>query len=446
MSGQNNREFVIFGKNKPKKYEQGDDASQSNLVRVVNRENHTISRKVIHNDALTALYRLMKSGFDAYLVGGAVRDLLRGEQPKDYDLATNAHPEEIRELFPNNSRIIGRRFKIVHVYYDSHILEITTFRAAPTKKRRQWINLGSVFKSKRRSKIQFDNEFGSIQEDASRRDFTINALYYNIADFTVADYHRGMQDLSSRTIRLIGDPVERYHEDPVRMLRAVRFQVKTGFCLDTQTAQPISTCAGLLLNIPPARLFHEILKLFLEGYAVHVFAQLRQYGLFSILFPQVEACLGGVSKQFAERFIEQGAVNTDQRIVEEKPINPAFFLAVLMWQPVQNRMQQLIKRGYHRFTAIYHAMDYVMQKQQRIIAIPKRLTLTMRDIYTLQYRMESTRKQKKVRSIMGSNKFRAGFDFLLLRHQAGDVTASEHCHWWNAKVNSVVKDETGKEV
>ncbi|MGH8513167.1 MAG: polynucleotide adenylyltransferase PcnB, partial [Gammaproteobacteria bacterium] len=295
--------------------------------RIIPRSGHIISRANIDERALKVLYRLKNAGFQAFLVGGSVRDLLLGREPKDFDVATDALPEQVRELF-RNCRLIGRRFRLAHVHFGRDIIEVATFRGADAAEED-----GRVLTEDGR--ILRDNVYGNIDNDAWRRDFTVNALYYNIEDFSVVDYVGGMDDIKAGQIRVVGNTQQRFREDPVRMLRAVRFAVKLGFSIHPQTATPIFELAPLLSEIPPARLFEEILKLFLGGCAVQTFEQLRHYGLFGQLFPQVEACLSEEEGGFPHMFLARALQNTDRRIAEGKPVTPAFLISALLWDPMR---------------------------------------------------------------------------------------------------------------
>ncbi|MBE9561803.1 MAG: polynucleotide adenylyltransferase PcnB, partial [Proteobacteria bacterium] len=285
----------------------------------VPRPEHNLSRHNISQAALNVLYQLHKSGYQAFLVGGGVRDLLLGQTPKDFDIVTNALPEQIKKLF-RSCRLIGRRFVLAHVRFNKEIVEVATFRSSHHNGEG-----GGIVEN---GQIVRDNVYGStVDDDADRRDFTINAIYYNISDFSLLDYADGIKDLKAEVIQLIGDPILRYQEDPVRMLRATRFAAKLGFTIAPETAEPIPKLANLLANIPPARLFEEVLKLFLSGHAVASFKQLYQYGLFQQLFPQTEACL---KNPIALKLIEQVMYDTDERISDKKPVTPAFLLAALL--------------------------------------------------------------------------------------------------------------------
>ncbi|WP_462322529.1 polynucleotide adenylyltransferase PcnB [Halochromatium sp.] len=388
---------------------------------VVPRPEHPISRANISPNALKVLNRLKQAGFQAYLVGGGVRDLLLGHEPKDFDIATNATPEEVRAVF-RNCRLIGRRFRLAHVFFGREIVEVATFRGS---------NAGgdSDAQVTEQGMILRDNVYGSITEDALRRDFTVNALYYNIADFSLVDYAGGLADIEQGRLRLIGDdPVARYREDPVRMLRAVRFACKLGFMIDPDCAAPIRELAGLLGEISPARLFEETLKLFHSGYALQAFEKLRHYDLFAQLFPDTDACLAREDHAFPITFVSRGLDNTDQRMLEGKPVAPAFLFAVLLWEPVRLRYQALLSEGMPSAEAMALASHEVASAQQRRVAIQKRFALPMREIWALQPRLER-RQGKRPMVLLSHPRFRAAYDFLLLRAEAGEIDP-ELAQWW----------------
>ena len=386
------------------------------------RPEHSISRVNISPNALKVLYRLKDAGYQAHLVGGGVRDLLLGREPKDFDVATDAHPEDVRKLF-RNCRLIGRRFRLAHVVFGREIIEVATFRALQHGGKEdgdQHID--------DEGRIVRDNVFGDIEGDAFRRDFSVNALYYNIADFSIIDYTGGMADIERGVLRLIGDPDTRFREDPVRMLRAVRFATKLGFRMDPLTEQPIKNLAPLLGDIPPARLFDEMLKLFLGGAALANFEMLRHYNLFGQLFPLTEQSLTHEENNFPLTLISRGMANTDARIEQGKPVTPAFLFAVLLWQPVRERAAKLEAEGQHPVLALQHASSQIIAEQAVVMATPRRFSLPMREIWMLQLRLESKGGRRSVR-LLGHPRFRAAYDFLLLRAEAGEVP-EELADWW----------------
>ncbi|SFH61851.1 poly(A) polymerase [Modicisalibacter xianhensis] len=391
-------------------------------LQIIPRQDHTISRQMFSDGALKVLYRLHNAGFDAYLVGGCLRDAILGKTPKDFDVATDATPEQVRDLF-RNSRIIGRRFRIVHVRFGREIIEVTTFRGRPNDDHGE-----HVAQQSEHGLLLRDNVWGNIEEDALRRDFTVNALYYNIADFSLHDWADALHDIERRTLRLIGDPETRYREDPVRMLRAIRFAAKLDFAIDPATEAPIREMAPLLLQIPPARLFEEVLKLFLSGHAVQTFHKLREYGLFAMLFPEAEEAMEALP--WAEELIVQALANTDARIQEERPVTPAFLFAALLWPGVHLRCQRLHAEGMPPIPAQQTASHQAVSRQLQHTSIPKRFSLPMRDIWDLQQRLPK-RRGKRAFQTREHPRFRAAFDFLLLREAAGEIPSGLGA-WWEA--------------
>lgn len=366
------------------------------------------------------LNRLKQAGYDSHLVGGCVRDLMLGREPKDFDVVTNALPEEIRELF-RNSRLVGRRFRLAHVRFGRDIIEVATYRALP----------GDDEEDVERSesgRILRDNVYGTQEEDAVRRDFTVNALYYDIADFSVKDYVGGAEDLQQGLIRIIGDPETRYREDPVRMLRAVRFAAKLGLIIEKATAEPIGRLAPLLAEVPSARLFEEVLKLFHGGAALNTFEQLRHHNLFEPLFPLTETALAEEPGGFPAMLVPLGLKSTDERINSGKSVNPAFLFAVMLWGPMRNVMQQLVAGGRSEADAMRLAASEVLGDQAGQTSIPRRFTTIVREIWFLQPRFER-RTGKRAYRLLAHDRFRAAYDFLCLRGQAGE-TDPALCQWW----------------
>jgi len=393
---------------------------QGTAPRIVPRAEHPISRSLISKNAVRVLYRLHKAGYQALLVGGGVRDLLLGREPKDFDVATDARPEEVRALF-RNARIIGRRFRLVHVHFHGEIIEVATFRGNARGD-------GDGEREVADGMILRDNVYGTLEEDAWRRDFTVNSLYYNIADFSVVDYTGGMEDLAAGRLRLIGDPEARYREDPVRMLRAVRFAAKLGFRIDPATEAPLFELGHLLESVPPARLYEEVLKLFLSGHGVASFELLRHYGLFGHLFPATEAALAREEQGFPLTFVTRVLENTDRRIAEGKPVTPIFLLAALLWEPVRRRAEAAVAAGTSPVQALMDAGRLEVEAQVGHVAIPRRISLPMRDVWILQDRLQR-RQPSRLNRLLAHPRFRAAFDFLLLRGEAGEVDA-ELCDWW----------------
>ena len=396
-------------------------------LRTIPRDQHTISRKDISPNAVRVLYRLRDAGFGAYLVGGAVRDLLVNGHPKDFDVATDATPEQVKSLF-RNCRLIGRRFRLAHVVYGREIIEVATFRAN--------VDDGSGDRELHEGgRLLRDNVYGTIEEDAERRDFTVNALYYSAKDFTLHDFEGGIEDLAERKLELIGDPETRYREDPVRMLRAVRFAAKLEMTISPRTAAPIRELAPLLQDIPAARLFEETLKLFLAGDGLATYKLLREYGLFQPLFPQVAALFTPHGNSPYEQFIEQALMDTDTRVREDKRVTPAFLYATLLWGAVEARARVLENEsGLPWHDAFMLAINEVLDAQVRIIAVPRRFTTDVRDIWALQQRL--TRRQgRHPERAMEHPKFRAAFDFLLLRNRV-ERGLGELASWWERYVAS----------
>lgn len=397
-------------------------AGETAAPRIIPRSEHPVSRQHFSEAALKVLYRLHNAGYEAYLVGGCIRDSLLGKMPKDFDVATDATPEQVRELF-RNSRIIGRRFRIVHVRFGREVIEVTTFRGTHGDDHGDHIAQQSEH-----GLLLRDNVWGNIQEDAIRRDFTVNAIYYSIADFSIHDFADGMRDIASRTLRLIGDPALRYREDPVRMLRAVRFAAKLDFHIAAESERPIAELAPLLLQIPPARLFDELLKLFMAGHGLSTFRLLRQYGLFAMLFPETDEAMAELA--WVEPLIEQALASTDQRIHEERPVTPAFLIAALLWGPVQRRQAALEADDMPPIPALQLASQQVLSRQLQHISIPKRFSLPVRDIWDLQQRLPQ-RRGKRALQTREHPRFRAAYDFLLLREAAGEI-APGLGDWWTA--------------
>jgi poly(A) polymerase len=384
------------------------------------RSEHSISRTQISDNALKVLYRLKKEGFDAYLVGGCVRDLLLGREPKDFDVVTNADPEEIRKIF-RNCRLIGRRFRLAHVHFGREVIEVATFRGEGAEKNdKQVLN--------KEGRLLRDNVYGTIEEDVWRRDFTVNALYYNIKDYSVADYVGGMEDHKTGTLRLIGDPETRFREDPVRMLRAVRFAVKLGFNLHPDCQKAIHTTSTLLDSIPPARLYDEVLKLFLAGNALQTFEMLRYYGLFQVLFPATEKSLAVEEEGFPKLFLIRALQNSDNRIAEGKTVTAYFLLAAFMWEPVQMLAKEMLKQGGDEYMAYQDAANEAISRQIRVTAMPRHITTAMREVWSLQPKFNA-RVGSKPSRLLTHPRFRAGYDFLLLRSETGGADP-ELAEWW----------------
>ena len=391
---------------------------------VIPRAEHCVSRKDISDNALKVLYRLKDAEYEAYLVGGGVRDLLLGLKPKDFDVATNAHPEQAQQAF-RNSRLIGRRFRLLHVRFGREIIEVATFRAHHDEESNHSEHHSHI----RDGMLVRDNVYGTLEDDAWRRDFTINALYYDIRDFSVLDYTGGMRDLQARLIRVIGDPEQRYREDPVRMLRAVRLAAKLDFAIEEHSAQAIESLKERLTAVPPARLFEEVLKLFLTGHAVKSLQRLRQYALLGFLFPVTAAQLE--QDPVFEKLVIQGLINTDERIAAGKPVTPAFLFAIFLWRPVALLTQRFQQQDMSELQAMQAASEEVLAQQGGHVALPRRYSLQSREIWLLQARLRNRSGKRAYRSF-SHPRFRAGYDFLLLRHQAGEPDLAELCDWWTA--------------
>lgn len=388
---------------------------------IIARSGHDISRANISESALKVLYRLKSKGFEAFLVGGGVRDLLLGREPKDFDIATDAHPEKVASLF-RNSRIIGRRFKLVHVRFGREVIEVATFRGQheDNNSRETHAEDGMILR---------DNVYGNLEEDAWRRDFSVNSLYYNIKDFSVVDYTSGMKDLKAGVLRVIGDAEQRYIEDPVRMLRAVRFAAKLGFRIHEDSEKPLADLGERLESVPPARLFDEILKLFMSGNAVATYELLRHYDLFRYLFPMTDACLSEEENHFPHTLVMRGLENTDARIAAEKPVTPAFLFAVLLWEPVHSRAKRLQGEGLSEIQALQLAGEEVIALQALHISVPKRFSIQTREIWTFQARLKR-RNGKRALRLMEMSRFRAAYDFLLLRVESGEEELASLANWW----------------
>ncbi len=399
--------------------------------RIYARAEHPISRKQISENALKVLYRLNKAGFRALLVGGSVRDLLLGRQPKDFDVATDALPEQVRELF-RNCRLIGRRFRLAHVQFGGEIIEVATFRAAHDGEAD-----GAAMTDEGR--ILRDNVYGSLDDDVWRRDFTVNSLYYDIADFSIVDYTGGVEDIRARRLRLLGDPETRYREDPVRMLRAARFATKLDFEIEPATLEPIARLRNLLEDIAPARLFDEMLKLFHGGCGRASFEMLRRHGLFHCLCPLTDKALDGNEGEFVNRLLTAALDNTDLRIAEGKPVTPAFLFAALLWQSVEDETQTNLANGLSPIEAVQFAADTVISKQVARIAMPRRFTSITREIWALQPRL-MRHTSKRAPRLVEHPRFRAAYDFLLLRAAAGEPV-QEAADWWTHFLES---DEAGR--
>ena len=409
------------------------EASTDKLI-VIPRNQHAISRKSISEAALKVLYRLSKSGFRACLVGGGVRDLLLGLKPKDFDIATDATPEQVRELF-RNSRIIGRRFRLVHIRFGREIIEVATFRGhADDSPRTELDTEGRILR---------DNTFGDIEEDAMRRDFTANALYYDIRDFSLLDYAGGLEDIGAKLLRMIGDAETRYQEDPVRMLRALRFAAKLDFKIESSAASAIHECGHLLAVVPPARMFDEVIKLFHSGKACRVFALLREYGLLKYLVPALHEWIEDEPSEAMLDFIDQSLVNTDTRVNTGQHVSPAFIFAVLLWPVVQqqaSRSQPDKKKMVH---ALLQTGEAVMKRQVRHISIPRRFSQMSRDIWTSQPKFHRTQGKQPLR-LLAHPAFRAAYDFMCIQARVGLIPFRLSQWWTEFQKDNYVEPEQKK--
>lgn len=425
-------------------------SGRAHTPRIVQVDEHRIDPALLSRNAVKVTSTLQQAGFQAFIVGGAVRDVLLGIKPKDFDVATNATPDQVQGLF-RRSRIIGRRFQIVHVTFyggrDQEIIEVSTFRALvdaiasealPEGRRLKRAELDNKTHAIDASgRVLRDNVWGSQAEDAERRDFTINAMYYDPAEQTVYDYHHGMEDIRARTLRMIGDPVTRYREDPVRMLRVVRFAAKTGFGIDDATREPIAGLASLIHNVPSARLFDEMLKLLMSGHAWASLQELRKAGLHQGLLPLLDVA---IEQPMGQRFVQMALDNTDRRVQAGKPVSPGFLFASLLWHHVLQRWKALREAGEHPIAALNAAMDEILERQTGQLAIQRRFVTDMRDIWGMQPRFEKRVGRMPFR-LLESPRFRAGFDFLQLRCDAGEQP-EELARWWQDFQNA---DSAGRE-
>ena len=503
------------------------------VPRIIPRSEHTISRAHISPNALRVLYKLRDAGFMAFLVGGCVRDLLIGLEPKDFDVATDALPEQVKRLF-RNCRLVGRRFRLAHVFFGREIIEVATFRAASapsqgeeplpdadpedgeaaelddpqleatqslvapdipsgidesaagygnanttdTHPRRgagsesgarlagasgsaartasaYGVDGGRTFATSdsdtdtdvltermfdETGRILRDNVYGTIDADVWRRDFTANSLYYNIADFSIWDYCGGVEDIAARKLKLIGDPETRFREDPVRMLRAARFEAKLGFEIDPATAEPIGRISDLLGGVPPARLFDETLKLFLTGHGERSYAVLRRRGLLEALLPTVDAYLSAHPGSLVEKLLIQGLKNTDGRVQADKPVTPTFLFALLLYGPIAGIIEATPPERWHELGTILDACDLAARQAQAHVAIPKRFSQGVREMFGLQPRLEHPRGRRALR-VLEHPRFRAAYDLLLLRAEHG-LASEEMAQWWT-RVQEVSAEEQG---
>jgi poly(A) polymerase len=377
---------------------------------------HGVPSEQISYGAKRVTDGLQSAGYQAFVVGGAVRDLLLNKTPKDFDVATDATPEEVKRVF-RRSRIIGRRFRLVHVMFGEELVEVATFRCKIETEYAQTDEHGRLLR---------DNEFGDQEQDAARRDFTANALYYDPTTQEIIDYHRGYQDTRDHLLRIIGDPLVRYREDPVRMLRAVRLSAKLGINLDAATAAPIAQMKSLLDNVPEARMLDEVLKMLLSGHSVECIQQLRKMNLHHGLLPLLDVIM---EQPMGEKFVMLALRNTDERLAQDKSVSPAFLFACLLWHEVLSDWNALVKQGERPIGAMHTAMDDVLARQKKKLAIPHRHDAVMKEIWLLQQRFEHRSGQRPYR-LLEQPRFRAGFDFLLLRCASNEVD-NELGLWWD---------------
>jgi poly(A) polymerase len=388
--------------------------TKARTPRIYERDQHAVRSDQLSNGARNVIRRLHENGFKAFVVGGAVRDLLLGIAPKDFDIATDATPEQVKPLF-RRAFIVGRRFRLVHVHLGNEVLEVSTFRAAQT----------GDDATDEHGRLLSDNVYGSQAEDAMRRDFTINALYFDPDSETIWDYVGGVPDIRAHRLKLIGPPVTRYREDPVRMLRAVRLAAKLGLAIDPRTEEPIARLAALMHNVPPARLFDEMQKLLLSGHAVDTVRSLRSHGLSHGLLPLLDVIL---EQPLGQKFIDCALEGTDLRVREDKGVSPAFLFAALLWHEVLGTWTAAKERGERPLPALFDAMDHVLSAQAERIAIPRRFEATIKEIWALQPRFEQRAGTRPSR-LVEHPRFRAAYDFLALRGESGEVPR-DLVEWW----------------
>lgn len=404
--------------------DQGKASAKKNKPKALSAKEHGIDPELVSNNAIRVTQTLQDNGFKAFIVGGAVRDLLLGVKPKDFDVATNATPEQVKRLF-RRAFIIGRRFQIVHVMFGQDLIEVTTFRGA-AKNEAPKDEHGRVLR---------DNTFGEQHEDAVRRDFTINAMYYDPASQTVLDYHGGIADIRKKTLRIIGVPELRYREDPIRMLRVVRFAAKLKFTIDAETRAPIKVMAALINNVPSARVFDEMLKLLMSGHAMACLQQLRKEGLHHGLMPLLDVVL---EQPLGERFVTLALANTDERVQQGKTVSPGFLFASLLWHQVVEKWEAYKVSGELPIPALHLAADDVLNTQTDALALQRKIGTDMRDIWAMQPRFEK-RIGKAPYKLLENNRLRAGYDFLLLRCASGEIDA-ELGEWWTDFINGDEQD------
>ena len=394
---------------------------------VLSPKQHGIDLQLVSPNAIRVTNTLQEAGYKAFIVGGAVRDLLLGVKPKDFDVATNATPEQVKRLF-RRAFLIGKRFQIVHVMFGQELIEVTTFRGASS----------TGAPKDEHGRVLRDNTFGEQHEDAIRRDFTINAMYYDPSSQSVLDYHGGIADIRAKTLRIIGVPEARYREDPVRMLRIVRFAAKLNFTIEPETRAPIPVMATLINNVPTARVFDEMLKLLMSGHALACLQQLRKEGLHHGLLPLLDVVL---EQPMGEKFVTLALANTDQRVQQGKPVSPGFLFASLLWHQVLEKWTAYQAAGEFPIPALHLAADDVLDAQTEKLALQRKIASDMRDIWAMQPRFER-RVGKAPYKLLEHLRLRAGYDFLLLRCASGELN-SELGEWWTAFMEA---DGTGREI
>lgn len=384
----------------------------SNSLREIPKKEHGIKRSAIGANALKVIGRLQEAGFSAYVVGGGPRDILLGHSPKDFDVSTDATPEQVRNLF-RNARLIGRRFRLAHIRFGREIIEVATFRGGGDQGDRE-VQGGRLLR---------DNIFGNEQEDAIRRDFTINALMYDPASETLRDYVDGFNDIQNKRLRLIGDPATRFREDPVRLLRAVRFVTKLNLAMEPATAGPVVQMAPLLADIPPARLLEELLKLLLAGHAWPSFQRLVQFRLWHELFPGLIP-----DPESPPPLVRQALLNTDERVRQDRPVTPGFLFAALFWPAVRPRAEQLMKSGAPPVEALVTAGDEAFDRHTGRVSVHRRFSTMAKEIWMFQPRFER-RQGKRAMRLLSERRFRAAYDFLALRGLE-EPELAEMIDWW----------------
>lgn len=382
----------------------------------MNFSSSSIEDQKISVNAIKVVNRLQEHGYEAYLVGGCIRDLLLGQSPKDFDVATDAHPEEVRDLF-RNSRVVGKRFRLVHVRFGTEIVEVTTFRGPHEEQYDETHSESGMTLN--------DNIYGTFKEDVFRRDFTMNAVYYQPTTRELVDLAGGVKDIETRTIRTIGSPEDRFREDPVRMLRAVRFKAKLGFDIDVEASETIKSLGYLIQDVAPARLFEEVLKLFMTGTAAATLDGLLDHDLYGWLFPDSSRSM---AEHETKRLLKLALASTDRRIADDLPVTPAFVLAAILWYPFREEKKRLEGEGITHVAASHEAANNIISKQQLFTSIPRRFSGPMRDIWFLQFRLPS-RIGNKPDVLLEHKRFRAAYDFLLLREEAGEKT-NHLGDWW----------------